>query len=55
MEHLGTDFNITGSVMSRVELEELRKKRGECVTCGRKCFKKKLFKMVPIDEPGTVK
>jgi hypothetical protein len=40
--------------MSRTELEELRKKRGECKTCGRKCFKKKLFKMIPIDEPGTV-
>ena len=54
MEHLGTDFNITGSVMSRTELEALRTKRGECVTCGRKCFRKKLFKMIPIDEPGVV-
>lgn len=40
--------------MSRVELEELRKKRGECVTCGRKCFRKKLFKFVPIDDHGRV-
>lgn len=54
MEFLGTDFNNSGSVMSRVNLEELRKKRGECVSCGRKCFKKKLFRMEPIDECGRV-
>jgi hypothetical protein len=54
MEQLGTDFNATGSVMNRSELEELRKKRGECVTCGRKCFRKKLFKMIPIDDHGRV-
>jgi hypothetical protein len=54
MEQLGTDFNATGSVMSRAELEDLRRKRGECVTCGRKCFQKKLFKMIPITDHGRV-
>ena len=54
MEQLGTDFNSTGSVMNRQELEELRKKRGECVSCGRKCFRKKLFKFIPIDDHGRV-
>lgn len=54
MDTLGTDFNNTGSVMSRSQLEEMRRKRGECVKCGQKCFRKKLFKMVPITEPGLV-
>jgi Armadillo-like len=54
MEQLGTDFNATGSVMSRAELEEQRRKRGECISCGRKCFQKKLFKMIPITDHGRV-
>jgi hypothetical protein len=54
MEQLGTDFNATGSVMSKIQLQELRKKRGECVICGRKCFHKKLFKMIPINDHGRV-
>ena len=54
MEQVGTDFNTTGSVMNRSELEELRRKRGECVKCGQKCFRKKLFKMIPIDDHGKV-
>jgi hypothetical protein len=54
MENLGSDFNTTGSVMSAQELTTMRKKRGECVTCGRKCFKKKVFKFLPLTEPGLV-
>ena len=54
MERLGADLNATGSVMTRSELEEQRRKRGECLTCGRKCFNKKLFKMVPITDHGRV-
>ncbi|KAG7352058.1 hypothetical protein IV203_008106 [Nitzschia inconspicua] len=54
MDSLGLDFNITGSVMTKQELEEVRKKRGECITCGQKCFKKKLFKMIPLDIDGKV-
>jgi hypothetical protein len=54
MEHYGSDFNATGSVMSRGELEEQRRKRGECIRCGQKCFQKKLFKMIPITEHGKV-
>jgi hypothetical protein len=54
MEQLGIDFNATGSVMSKSELEELRRKRGECTTCGRKCFQKRLFKMIPITDHGKV-
>lgn len=54
MEQLGIDFNATGSVMSKTELEELRRKRGECINCGRKCFQKRLFKMIPITDHGRV-
>lgn len=54
MDDLGLDFNNTGSVMNRKQLEDLRRKRGECITCGRKCFRKKLFKMVPITQDGEV-
>lgn len=54
MEGLGTDFDGRGSVMTRRELESQRRKRGECVTCGRKCFQKKLLRMIPINDQGRV-
>lgn len=54
MDQIGIDLNVTGSVLSRRELEEHRKKRGECIGCGRKCFQKKLFKMIPITNHGHV-
>ena len=54
MEQLGVDLNAGGAVMSRSELEEQRRKRGECLTCGIKCFNRKVFKMIPITEPGRV-
>ena len=54
MEQLGIDFNATGSVMTSSELVELRRKRGECTNCGRKCFQKRLFKMIPITDHGRV-
>ena len=54
MDQVGTDFAASGSVLSRQELENQRRKRGECVTCGRKCFQKKLFKLIPITDPGRV-
>lgn len=55
MDGFGNGFDsATGSVMSRAQLEEQRRKRGECITCGRKCFQKKLFKSIPITEHGLV-
>lgn len=54
MDQLGTDFNATGSVMTPAQRQEQRRKRGECVTCGQKCFQKRLFKMVPITDHGKV-
>lgn len=54
MDYIGTDFNSTGSVIPKSELTAARLKRGECPTCGRKCFKKKLFKMIPIDDEKVI-
>lgn len=55
MDRFGNDFDsATGSVMTRAQLEDQRRKRGECVTCGRKCFQKKLFKTIPITDHGRV-
>lgn len=54
MESLGIDFSSSGSVMNKVQLEEQRRKRGQCLTCGQKCFQKKLFKLIPIDDHGKV-
>jgi hypothetical protein len=54
MDTIGSDFNVTGSVMSKEELQTFRAKRGECITCGQKCFRKKLFKMIPLDQDGLV-
>ncbi|VEU36031.1 unnamed protein product [Pseudo-nitzschia multistriata] len=54
MNYLGSDFNSSGSVIAKEELRAARTKRGECVTCGRKCFRKKLFKIVPLDVQGKV-
>lgn len=54
MDQLGTDFHATGSVMTPAQLHEYRSKRGECVTCGRKCFQKKVLRMIPITDHGRV-
>jgi len=54
MDNMGADFDGSGSVMTPEELTAMRKRKGECVTCGRKCFKKKLFKFIPLTEPGLV-
>ena len=54
MDQFGLDFHGTGSVMTPAQLQEHRLKRGECVTCGRKCFNKKLLRMIPITDHGRV-
>jgi len=54
MESLGIDFSASGSVMNKSQLEEKRRKCGECLTCGQKCFQKKFFQMIPIDDHGKV-
>ena len=40
--------------MNKSQLEEQRRKRGQCLSCGQKCFQKKLFKLIPIDDHGNV-
>ena len=53
-DHIGIDFSSSGSVMTTKQLEEQRRKRGECLTCGQKCFQKKLFKSIPLTVHGQV-
>ncbi len=48
------EMSATGVVLSNSEMKERRLKRGECVTCGIKCFKKTLFKSIPISDHGKV-
>ncbi len=53
-DRIGIDFSSSGSVMSTQQLQEQRRKRGECLTCGQKCYQKKLFKAIPITIHGQV-
>ena len=54
MDTFGNDLSYGGQVLSKSELISRRERNGECITCGQKCFNKKLFKMVPITIPGVV-
>ncbi|KAL3794129.1 hypothetical protein HJC23_012836 [Cyclotella cryptica] len=54
MDTFGNDLSYGGQVLTKSELISRRERNGECVTCGQKCFNKKLFKMVPITIPGVV-
>jgi len=42
------EMSVAGSVLSKSEMRERRKKRGECEKCGTKILEKHLFKTVPI-------
>ena len=46
MAQLGEDITNVGVDISK--LREQRKFRGECDTCGRKCYTKTLFKTTPL-------
>ena len=52
MAQLGEDITNVGVDISK--LREQRKFRGECETCGRKCFTKTLFKTTPLTIPDLV-
>jgi hypothetical protein len=54
MDTFGNDLSYGGQVLSKSELISRRERNGECITCGQKCFNKKLFKMIPITIPGVV-
>ena len=53
-DRIGIDFSSSGSVMTSKQLEEQRRKRGQCLSCGQKCFQKKLFSMIPLTIHGNV-
>jgi hypothetical protein len=53
-DRIGIDFSSSGSVLTKSQLEEQRRKRGQCLTCGQQCFQKKLFKMIPLTLHGFV-
>jgi len=48
------ELSEAGSVLSRTEMRDRRKKRGKCETCGTKCFEKHLFKTIPITVENEV-
>ena len=52
MAQLGEDITNVGVDISK--LREQRKFRGECDTCGRKCYTKTLFKTTPLTIPNMV-
>ena len=52
MANLGGEMNDIGKSAS--QLKELRQQRGECVHCGQKCFKKTMFKAIPLSIPNKV-
>ena len=54
MNNLGSDFDSTGSVMSSEALADMRKKQGKCASCGQRCFKRKVLKLIPLTIPGLV-
>lgn len=42
------NFTGAGTLMNMEDLIEMRKKKGQCVTCGRQTHAKKIFKMIPL-------
>ncbi|KAL7530812.1 hypothetical protein ACHAXR_003687, partial [Thalassiosira sp. AJA248-18] len=54
MDTFGNDLSSGGQVLSREELIKKRNRNGLCPSCGQKCFKKKLFKLEPMTNPGKV-
>jgi hypothetical protein len=53
MAQLGGD-NIMNVGVDMSKLREQRKFRGECESCGQKCFTKTLFKTTPLTVPNLV-
>ena len=40
-DRIGIDFSSSGSVMTKKQLEEQRRKRGQCLRCGQKVLPEK--------------
>ena len=53
MATMGGDL-VSGVGADAKTLREQRKMRGECITCGQKCFEKRLFKKTPLSIPHKV-
>ena len=53
MAQLGGDIVDVGQ--DREKLRETRRLRGECETCGQRCFSKTLFKTTPLSIPHLVR
>lgn len=53
MATMGGDL-VSGIGADANTLREQRKIRGECLTCGQKCFEKRLFKTTPLTIPHKV-
>jgi len=54
MDNFGNNLSSGGQVLSHKELKIKRQRTGLCPTCGRRCFKKKLFKLEPLTVPGKI-
>jgi hypothetical protein len=54
MDMNAMNFTGAGTLMNMEDLIEKRKKKGQCVTCGRQTHTKKIFKMIPLTVPDEV-
>jgi len=54
MDMNAMNFTGVGTLMNMEDLIERRKKKGQCVTCGRQTHAKKIFKMIPLTVPNEV-
>lgn len=52
MANMGGDITNVGADI--IKVKEQRKLKGECETCGQKCFNKTMFKSTPITVPHKV-
>ena len=50
MQQSGMNFDASGGVISAHDLQEQRRKRGQCITCGQKVYEKRPFplKSIPL-------
>jgi len=54
MDIIGTNIGNSGEVISHPEFVKRRIRKGECPSCGQKCFGSKLFKKKPLTIEGKV-
>lgn len=54
MDMNGMNFTGTGALMNHEEMISMRKKKGQCISCGRQTHIKKMFKMIALTKEGEV-